>query len=42
MTIVVNAQGSFFDTPGDLQRLADKVNAALTAKHGLTNRARAA
>ena len=42
VTIVINAQGAFFDTPGDLQRLADKVNAALTAKHGLTNRRRAA
>ena len=42
VTIVINAQGAFFDTPGDLQRLADKVNQALTAKHGLTNRLRAA
>jgi hypothetical protein len=42
ITIVINAQGSFYDTPGDLQRLADKINAALTAKHGLTNRVRAA
>jgi DNA-binding phage protein len=42
VTINVNAQGAFFDTPGDLQRLADKVNDALTAKYGLTNRARAA
>jgi hypothetical protein len=41
-TVVINAQGSFFDTPGDLQRLADKVNDALTAKYGLTNRLRAA
>ena len=40
VTIVINAQGAFFDTPGDLQRLADKVNAALTAKHGMTNRLR--
>lgn len=42
VTINVNAQGAFFDTPGDLQRLADKVNDALTAKYGLTNRLRAA
>ena len=42
VTIHVNAQGSFFDTPGDLQRLADKVNDALTAKLSLRNRARAA
>jgi hypothetical protein len=41
-TIVINAQGAFFDTPADLQRLADRVNDALTAKHGLTNRVRAA
>jgi hypothetical protein len=42
VTINVYAQGSFFDTPGDLQRLAEKINAALTARHGLTNRLRAA
>jgi hypothetical protein len=42
VTIHVHAQGSFFDTPGDLQRLAEKVNEALTAKLNLTNRARAA
>jgi len=42
VTINVNAQGAFFDTPGDLQRLAAKVNDALTAKYGLTNRNRAA
>jgi len=42
VSITVNAQGAFFDTPGDLQRLADKVNDALTAKYGLTNRNRAA
>ena len=41
-TIVVNAQGAFFDTPGDLQRLADKVNDALTAKYGLRYMVRAA
>jgi hypothetical protein len=40
--IVINAQGAFFDTPGDLNRLADKVNEALTQKFGLTNRMRAA
>jgi len=42
VVIQINAQGAFFDTPGDLQRLAEKVNDALTAKYGLTNRARAA
>jgi hypothetical protein len=42
VSITINAQGAFFDTPGDLQRLAEKVNDALTAKYGLTNRARAA
>ena len=42
VVITINAQGAFFDTPGDLQRLADKVNDALTAKYGLTNRNRAA
>jgi hypothetical protein len=40
-SIVINAQGAFFDTPGDLQRLADRVNDALTAKHGLRNAMRA-
>ena len=40
-SIVINAQGAFFDTPGDLQRLADKVNDALTAKFGLRNAMRA-
>jgi len=42
VTITINAQGAFFDTPGDLQRLADRVNEALTAKYALTNRLRAA
>jgi hypothetical protein len=42
VTIVINAQGAFFETPGSLQRLADKVNEALTAKYGLTHRMRAA
>lgn len=40
-SIVINAQGAFFDTPGDLQRLADRVNDALTAKYGLRNTLRA-
>jgi hypothetical protein len=40
-SIVINAQGAFFDTPGDLQRLADRVNDALTAKYGLRNAMRA-
>lgn len=39
--ININAQGAFFDTPGDLQRLAAKVNDALTAKFGLRNAMRA-
>jgi hypothetical protein len=39
--IIINAQGAFFDTPGDLQRLASKVEDALNAKHGLTHRRRA-
>lgn len=42
VNIVINAQGALFDTPGDLQRLADRVNEALTAKFGLTHRMRAA
>lgn len=42
VNIIINANGAFFDTPGDLQRLADKVNDALTAKFGLTHRMRAA
>jgi hypothetical protein len=43
VNIVIHAQGAFFDTPGDLQRLANKVNDALTAKYGLQgNRLRAA
>jgi hypothetical protein len=40
-SIVINAQGAFFDTPGDLQRLADRVNDALTAKFGMQNTMRA-
>lgn len=40
-TVIINAQGAFFDTPGDLQRLADRVNEALTAKFGLRNIVRA-
>ena len=42
VNITINAQGSFFDTPGSLQQLADKVNQALTAKYGLTHRLRTA
>lgn len=41
-TIVINAQGAFFDTPGSLQQLADRVDAALSARHGLKNKRRAA
>jgi hypothetical protein len=40
-SIIINAQGAFFDTPGDLQRLADRVNEALTAKYGLRTAMRA-
>jgi hypothetical protein len=40
-SVVINAQGAFFDTPGDLQRLADRVNDALTAKFGMRNAMRA-
>jgi len=41
VSVVINAQGAFFDTPGDLQRLADRVNDALTAKYGLQTMRRA-
>jgi hypothetical protein len=40
-TIVINAQGALFDSPSDLQRLADRVNDALTAKYGIRNAMRA-
>ncbi len=40
-SVVINAQGAFFDTPGDLQRLADRVEEALSARHGLTHKRRA-
>jgi hypothetical protein len=42
LTVVVNAQGAFFDTPEGQQRLADKVSRALTARYGLSNKIRAA
>lgn len=42
INISIDAAGAFFETPGDLQRLADRVNEALTAKFGLTHRMRAA
>lgn len=42
VNITINAQGAFFDTPGDLQRLATKIDEALTAKYGLSNRLRVA
>jgi len=41
-TIVINAQGAFFDTPESLQRLATKVSDALTAKYSVTGRLRTA
>jgi hypothetical protein len=40
-SIVINAQGALFDSPSDLQRLADRVNDALTAKYGIRNAMRA-
>jgi hypothetical protein len=40
--IIIQAQGAFFETPDSLQRLADKVSQALTAKYALTNKFRAA
>jgi len=40
-SIIIHAEGAFFDTPGDLQRLADRVNDALTAKYGLRSVRRA-
>jgi hypothetical protein len=41
-TIVINAQGAFFDTPDSLQRLATKVSDALTAQHSVMRKLRAA
>jgi hypothetical protein len=41
-TVVINAQGAFFDSPDALLRLADKVNEALSMKRGLSHRRRAA
>lgn len=41
-TIVINAQGAFFDTPESLQRLATKVSDALTAKYSVMGKLRAA
>lgn len=40
--ITINAQGALFDTPGSLQQLADRVERALDARHGLKNKRRAA
>jgi hypothetical protein len=40
--IIINAQGAFFDTPASLQRLADRVSDALTAKYSLMGKLRAA
>jgi hypothetical protein len=42
IVINVNAQGAFFETPGSLQQLASKVEEALSARHGLKNKRRAA
>lgn len=41
-TVVINAQGAFFDTPESLQRLATKVSDALTAKYSVMGKLRAA
>ena len=41
-SIVINAQGAFFDTPDSLQRLANKVSDALTAKYSVMGKLRAA
>jgi len=42
VSIVVNAQGAFFDTPASLQQLATKVSDALTAKYSVMGKLRAA
>jgi len=41
-TIIINAQGATFDTPDSLQRLADRVSAALTARYAISGKLRAA
>jgi hypothetical protein len=41
-SVVINAQGAFFDTPDSLQRLATKVSDALTAKYSVMGKLRAA
>ena len=41
-SIIINAQGAFFDTPESLQRLATKVSDALTAKFSVMSKLRAA
>jgi hypothetical protein len=40
--VQIDARGALFGGPGDDQRLADAVERALSAKHGLTNKRRAA
>jgi len=40
--IIINAQGALFNTPADLQRLADRVSEALTAKYSVMSKLRAA
>jgi hypothetical protein len=42
VNIVINAEGAFFETPGSLQQLADKVERALSARHSLNHKRRAA
>ena len=41
-TVIVNAQGAFFNTPQSLQSLASKVSDALTAKYSLQGKLRPA
>jgi hypothetical protein len=41
-SIIINAQGAFFDTPDSLQRLANRVGEALTARYSVMGKLRAA
>ena len=42
IVITIDARGALFGGPGDDQRLAEQVERALSARHGLTNKRRAA
>jgi hypothetical protein len=42
VVINIDARGALFNDPGSDQRLADRIEQALNAKHGLTHRRRAA